>query len=570
MKRSNEMKIAPSRFLIDWDWSKAGRYSKWRYLTVMLLGIGFVFGLQRAQIYQAQDQNPTAILHVGDQQNVGYEFCVDGADSHSASTDHFTNKDDITNFIWDFGDGTTTEQGEYLNTHTHSYSQPGTYTIMLTVMDKNGLTDSATRQVTVKDLPKVTVSGNTTSAISSAISRLNGQPGIVHVPAGDYRYDETIKVPSGVIIEGSGMDKTRLHINTNSSVYLMSVAGNNIRITSLKLEGYTTQTSSGINNYTMALYTSSKKNLYIDHCEIMAFRRGIVVTTGATATVEHSNIHHHTNADGYGFMTSRESYVMIRYDEFSNNRHSIASGGCGSTACPTRYDFLYNYVHGKEDVELKACDVDMHTPGHGRIRVIGNIFEDVSTAVGLRDGLNVEVKHNTFRNLWVGFGGGVIYTHEPYMTDGSSHDSPGVDGLYVEDNIFENSGTHLNLPFGKNLYVNCRKMDNQVPFKGNIDWNDCPSTPKTCHELNGNICTPQQTCTGNWISASDTDRCCSGLCTASIREDLNEDGVVNAFDLQICINAVLGVVPNPSADVNGDGLIDTFDVQQIVRKILEG
>jgi hypothetical protein len=343
------------------------------------------------------------------------------------------------------------------------------------------------------------------------------------------------------------------------------------------LEGYTTQTGSTSNNLTRALSASGdKKNLYIDHCEVMAFRRGLIISSNSTATVEHSYIHHNTNSDGYGFLISREAYVMIRFNEAGNNRHTVAAGGCGSTACPTRYDVIDNYIHGKEDVELKACEIDMHTPGHGRIRVIGNTFENVSSAVGLRDGLNVEVKNNIFRNVnlqgssWTE-GLGVIYTYEPYMTNGSEHDSPGAYGLYVENNTFdENCGAHLYLPFGQNLYANCRKMDDQVPFRGNIDWDDCQNTPKTCSELNGNICTSSQSCSGEWLPASDTERCCSLTCTSSSQEDINEDGIVNSLDIQIVVNVALGLVSNPRADVNADGVVNTLDLERIINLMLSG
>jgi hypothetical protein len=51
-------------------------------------------------------------------------------------------------------------------------------------------------------------------------------------------------------------------------------------------------------------------------------------------------------------------------------------------------------------------------------------------------------------------------------------------------------------------------------------------------------------------------------------EDINEDGVVNTEDVQICVNAVLGVVSNPRADVNRDGKVDSLDIQQVLNKIL--
>jgi PKD repeat protein len=567
----NENEVGLSRFSIDKIWRKTSRNSKWRYLVVMILVLGTVFSLQRAQTYQAQAQNPTAILYVGTQQNVGYTFCVDGSDSHSASTDHFTNKDEITTFIWDFGDGTPVEQGEYLNTHTHSYTQYGTYTITLTVVDKNGLTDIATTQVIVTDLPKVTVSGNTTSSISLAISQLNGQPGIVYIPAGDYKRDEEVNIPTGVILEGAGSDKTRIY-TTSSTGGMFNIDGNNVRFTGLKMEGFSTDPQTSQKSIAIDVY-NGKKNFYIDHSEWLAFASAVNIKWYSSATIEYCYIHHNTkNGAGYGVLVAGEAYAMIRYNELGNCRHVVAGGGCSNEACPTRYDFIYNHVQGHGDVEQKGHVMDMHTPGHGRMRFDYNLFEDVNGVIGLRDGYNVQIKGNTFRNIGHDQGSdaykNILATHAPYMTGGGDHNSPGVDGIDFFDNTIENAVNPLKIEYGTNIYINCRKMDDQIPFRGNIDWNDCQNTPKTCSELNGDICTSQQICPGNWLPASDTERCCSTSCTSSSQEDINEDGVVNALDVQIVVNAVLGLVSNPRADVNADGVVNTLDLDRLINTIL--
>lgn len=47
-------------------------------------------------------------------------------------------------------------------------------------------------------------------------------------------------------------------------------------------------------------------------------------------------------------------------------------------------------------------------------------------------------------------------------------------------------------------------------------------------------------------------------------EDVNGDGQVNALDVQLVINAVLGKSVPHDADVNGDGKVDALDLQQVI------
>ncbi len=59
--------------------------------------------------------------------------------------DHSGNKNDISSFSWDFGDGSTSTE----TSPSHGYSSPGTYTVELTVEDADGKTDTSTKQITV-------------------------------------------------------------------------------------------------------------------------------------------------------------------------------------------------------------------------------------------------------------------------------------------------------------------------------------------------------------------------------------------------------------------------------------
>jgi len=56
----------------------------------------------------------------------------------------------IVSYQWDFGDGQS-GKGSQLS---HSYTSEGTYTVVLTVVDEDGLRDTTERSVTVKPIDK--------------------------------------------------------------------------------------------------------------------------------------------------------------------------------------------------------------------------------------------------------------------------------------------------------------------------------------------------------------------------------------------------------------------------------
>lgn len=107
----------------------------------------------------------------------------------SGSTDDGT----ITDWDWDFGDGNT-GAGE---TVTHSYAADGTYTVMLTVTDDGGKTNTATQDVTV------TVSTGTMHVESIATVAVKTSPGMSQGEATVTIHDE-----NGVPVEGATVSGT--------------------------------------------------------------------------------------------------------------------------------------------------------------------------------------------------------------------------------------------------------------------------------------------------------------------------------------------------------------------------
>ena len=69
----------------------------------------------------------------------------------------------------------------------------------------------------------------------------------------------------------------------------------------------------------------------------------------------------------------------------------------------------------------------------------------------------------------------------------------------------------------------CGPVENQ---KGTCPQ-DCETTElKSCSKLKGKICSTPQTCSGSWLNASDTKRCCNNECKTSIVQ--NSDNSIDA------------------------------------------
>jgi len=88
---------------------------------------------------------------------------------HAVDVDASTSTGAIAEYVWEWGDGT---MGSGM-TASHAYAMPGTYTIILTVADSIGATNSASQDVTLANNPPVamftaTVSGHMASVDASA------------------------------------------------------------------------------------------------------------------------------------------------------------------------------------------------------------------------------------------------------------------------------------------------------------------------------------------------------------------------------------------------------------------
>jgi len=99
-------------------------------------------------------------------------------------------------------------------------------------------------------------------------------------------------------------------------------------------------------------------------------------------------------------------------NEFSQNRHSLASNGALDWSSPkrvgkylhkpgvrkTHWEFVHNRVGSNDLSPYELCAVDTHPGMDGTFVVEGNSFENLRHGVGIRDGSGL-IRGNVFRNL---------------------------------------------------------------------------------------------------------------------------------------------------------------------------
>ncbi|NEQ48475.1 MAG: PKD domain-containing protein [Leptolyngbya sp. SIOISBB] len=87
--------------------------------------------------------------------------------------------DDTLTYTWDFGDGSPAANGQ---TAHHTFLDNGTYTVTLTVTDKDGAATTETREIVVNNVAPIVIAGDNPEAIEGQAAQFNGSytdPGIL-------------------------------------------------------------------------------------------------------------------------------------------------------------------------------------------------------------------------------------------------------------------------------------------------------------------------------------------------------------------------------------------------------
>jgi len=131
--------------------------------------------------------------------------------------------------------------------------------------------------------------------------------------------------------------------------------------------------------------------------------------------------------------------------------------------------------------------------------------------------------------------------------------------VYPGDEVFWLCYLREGTEFFGNFLENVNLDDGQST--ANPDVLSSLSGLKSCAELNGTICASSQTCSGSWLSASDTSKCCSGVCGTTCTpncsgKNCGNDGCSGSCGScesdKICSS---GICISPDSLISSDGII---------------
>jgi len=261
------------------------------------------------------------------------------------------------------------------------------------------------------------VTETTSSAIQKAMSTLSSSKTmnrVVILPAATYTFTSTVRIPSNTIVMGEGKlrnvcvaelegsetppywDPPTAHcVTTDETLVMFEVAGNNVIIKNLKIEGAVKKHESGSGT---GIYISSYKNVTIEGCELFYHRMAIHFSQ-SQGIVKECYIHrNYRNGYGYGVcivgtsMTSGGSNVTVVRCEFALNRHDIASN-----SPETVWTLLQCYFRDNDPVQ-NQCSVDSHAHGGRTLRfaILNCTFRN-TRPIGLKSGTGV-IKFNFFHS----------------------------------------------------------------------------------------------------------------------------------------------------------------------------
>jgi hypothetical protein len=196
-------------------------------------------------------------------------------------------------------------------------------------------------------------SGDVVFVDGTAVIDISGSPPLV--------------IPEGVTLASNrGKNQAtggKIRKYSGSGYSMLTVGGNNVRITGLVLEGPNPAPET-LNYLVMGVLNhGGYTGLVVDNNEIWGWSYAGVFSNGAPTSGRphiHHNYIHHNQGDGYGYgVNVNGGDALVEANIFDYNRHSMTGGGL----IGEKYEFRYNIHLGHGSV-VGGVHVDVHENEH--------------------------------------------------------------------------------------------------------------------------------------------------------------------------------------------------------------
>jgi hypothetical protein len=213
--------------------------------------------------------------------------------------------------------------------------------------------------------PRVTAVVGSKEQLKSALDAAAGDD-VIFVSSDaviDLSGEDAITIPDGVTVASDrgqgGATGATIRKYSGSGYSMLTVGGNNVRVTGLVLEGPNPAPETlnylvmGVLNY------DGYSGMVVDNNEIWGWSYAGVFTNGAPTSgrpfVHHNSIHNN-QGDGYGYgVNINGGDALVEANIFDYNRHSVTGGGLVGE----KYEFRYNIHLGHGSV-VGGVHVDVH------------------------------------------------------------------------------------------------------------------------------------------------------------------------------------------------------------------
>lgn len=262
----------------------------------------------------------------------------------------------ITEYRWEFGDGTTTTNGENGNTVSHSYDSPGEYTAEVTVCDNDGATATATHTVSVGEPPVARVDAPAAAAVGESVEFDGSGSSDPDGSVASYRWRASVGQPLG-----SGETLEMEFATPGEYTVLLTVVdeqgiedrtGHTVEITESATASTSLSASPGRTEDDEPVELSVSTDVSVDRVE-WVFGDGRTATTGSTTTT-----HEYDTVPGDGFSGTYTVDATVHADD-------------GETATATTEVEVVEYVGDGEDLPDPDPNPDPCREDGDRVRCPG-------------------------------------------------------------------------------------------------------------------------------------------------------------------------------------------------------